>query len=56
MGMVRVRPLLGGFAEWNRRGYALEDALGRIGWRSTVASAELAKSAAQVSANTLDPE
>jgi 3-mercaptopyruvate sulfurtransferase SseA len=38
MGITRVRPLLGGFAEWKRRGYPLEDALERIGWRSTVTS------------------
>jgi len=25
MGIVRVRPLLGGFAEWKRRGYPLEE-------------------------------
>jgi 3-mercaptopyruvate sulfurtransferase SseA len=25
MGITRVRPLLGGFAEWKRRGYPLEE-------------------------------
>jgi 3-mercaptopyruvate sulfurtransferase SseA len=25
MGIVRVRPLLGGFAEWKQRGYPLEE-------------------------------
>jgi hypothetical protein len=25
MGIVRVRPLLGGFGEWKRRGFPLEE-------------------------------
>jgi 3-mercaptopyruvate sulfurtransferase SseA len=39
MGISRVRPLLGGFGEWKRLGYKLEDATERIGWHSTAASA-----------------
>jgi 3-mercaptopyruvate sulfurtransferase SseA len=27
MGIVRVRPLLGGYAEWKRRGFPLEETL-----------------------------
>jgi len=27
MGVMRVRPLLGGFAEWKRRQYPLEETL-----------------------------
>jgi len=38
LGITRVRPLLGGFAEWKRRSYRLEDAVERIGWRSVVTS------------------
>jgi len=38
MGITRVRPLLGGFAEWKRLGYPLEEATERIGWNSTAAS------------------
>jgi 3-mercaptopyruvate sulfurtransferase SseA len=37
MGITRVRPLLGGFAEWKRLGYPLEDATARIGWNTTTA-------------------
>jgi 3-mercaptopyruvate sulfurtransferase SseA len=32
MGITRVHALLGGFAEWKQRGYALTDALEQIGW------------------------
>jgi 3-mercaptopyruvate sulfurtransferase SseA len=39
MGITRVRPLSGGFAEWKRQGYALEDAPESIGWQSTATSA-----------------
>jgi 3-mercaptopyruvate sulfurtransferase SseA len=39
VGITRVRPLLGGFAEWKQRGYKLEDALEKIGWRSPATSA-----------------
>jgi 3-mercaptopyruvate sulfurtransferase SseA len=42
MGITRVRPLRGGFAEWKRRGYALEDALEKIGWRTAATSATTA--------------
>ena len=38
IGITRVRPLLGGFAEWRRRSYLLEDAAERIGWRSVTTS------------------
>jgi rhodanese-related sulfurtransferase len=38
MGITRVRPLLGGFAEWKQRGYALEDAIESIGWRAAATS------------------
>jgi 3-mercaptopyruvate sulfurtransferase SseA len=32
MGITRVRPLLGGFNEWKRLGYPLEEAVGKIGF------------------------
>jgi 3-mercaptopyruvate sulfurtransferase SseA len=38
MGITRVRPLLGGFNQWKRLGYPLEDAADRIGWHSLTAS------------------
>jgi len=37
MGITRVRPLLGGFGEWKKRGYPLEDGAARIGWHLTSA-------------------
>jgi 3-mercaptopyruvate sulfurtransferase SseA len=39
MGIKRVRPLCGGFAEWKRRGYVLEDAIEQIGWGKAATSA-----------------
>jgi rhodanese-related sulfurtransferase len=33
-GIKSVRPLLGGFDEWKRRGYQVEDAKEKIGWRA----------------------
>jgi rhodanese-related sulfurtransferase len=38
MGITRVRPLLGGFGEWKRLGFPLEDGADKIGWRSVAAS------------------
>jgi len=38
MGITRVRPLLGGFGEWKKHGYPLEDGATRIGWRIASAS------------------
>jgi len=35
LGITRVRPLLGGYAEWKRLGYPLEEAADRIAWRAT---------------------
>lgn len=32
MGITRVRPLLGGFNEWKRLGYPLEEAVEKIGF------------------------
>ena len=32
MGIMRVRPLLGGFNEWKGLGYTLEDATEKIGF------------------------
>jgi len=34
LGIARVRPLLGGFGEWKRLGYPLEEAIEDIGWKS----------------------
>jgi rhodanese-related sulfurtransferase len=39
MGITRVRPLLGGFAEWKQRGFALEEVLETTGVGSTATSA-----------------
>jgi membrane protein DedA with SNARE-associated domain/rhodanese-related sulfurtransferase len=39
MGITRVRPLLGGFDEWKQRGYPLEEALEKIGWRTATSTA-----------------
>jgi 3-mercaptopyruvate sulfurtransferase SseA len=37
-GITRVRPLSGGYAEWKRLGFPLEDAAEGIDWQSTAAS------------------
>jgi 3-mercaptopyruvate sulfurtransferase SseA len=34
IGLKRIRPLLGGFGEWKRLGYPLEDATGSMGLHS----------------------
>jgi 3-mercaptopyruvate sulfurtransferase SseA len=39
LGIREVRPLGGGFGEWKRRGYPLEDGLEKIGWRATASPA-----------------
>jgi len=34
MGITRVRPLLGGFHEWKRLDFPLEEVEGAVGWRT----------------------
>jgi 3-mercaptopyruvate sulfurtransferase SseA len=34
MGITRIRPLSGGYAEWKRRGYPLQDTAHGLDWRS----------------------
>jgi 3-mercaptopyruvate sulfurtransferase SseA len=38
MGITRIRPLLGGYDEWKRRGYPLQDAKQTTDWESTASS------------------
>lgn len=39
MGITRVRPLLGGFHEWKRLDYPLEEVPGAVRWNSTAVQA-----------------
>lgn len=44
-GITDVRPLLGGFDEWKRRGYPVEDAKEKIGWRANLVRKQASQAA-----------